>query len=57
LEGNADRTLTNEHRVQQVRNHAAERLVVRRDDGIAGAINVNHRPCRGKQAREDAAWG
>jgi len=39
--------LTTEHTVLQVRNHAVERLVVRRDDGIAGAINVNHRPCRG----------
>ena len=28
---------------------AVERLVVRRDDGAAGAINVNHRPCGGMQ--------
>jgi len=41
--------LTTEHQVLQVRNHAVERLVVRRNDGDAGAINVNHRPCRGKQ--------
>jgi len=49
--------LTTEHQVLQVRNHAVERLVVRRNDGDAGAINVNHRPCFGKQARDDAAWG
>ncbi len=41
--------LTNEHRVTQVRNHAAERLVVWHDDGNAGAVNVNHRHCRGTQ--------
>jgi len=43
--------------MQQVRNHAAERIVVRRDNGITGAINANYSPCHGKQARDDAAWG
>jgi hypothetical protein len=30
--------------------------MVRRDNGYAGAINVNHRTCFGKQVREDAVW-
>ena len=41
--------LDNYIRVLQIRNHVVERLVVRRDDGVSGAIDVNHRPCGGMQ--------
>ena len=28
-----------------------------RDDGIARAVHTIHRPCCGRQVRDDAAWG